>query len=511
MEKVWDFVSGFVKWMSQRLFGGNPKWQFKDWLGRSFEKDSPGPDPYLFQRQLLNFGTIKDDQPDDSAKSQRWLWQSFVAGLVLSDPETQFLIDAGRRKFISTFKLDYERYITQLNVLGFQGWRPTVFEPLLQRNFCLPGSRDLFVDFLKRIKEGFEKKEPGSKGEVITSRATSLRQTLESHYKFWGAEEYLRSEKLIKRGTSAGEVVVDAPPLSQMIAQPGTTPIFGNLWSLGKEQWWTRAEARCAARLARARSGTPRRIYPLQSFQSCLSNDSFSAEQWKAINDVISKNGVDYQIAPSQTYAGPISGGSEYQGWKYCYRNPSVCMGPQRIMWWQKPSKFDDKTPRHKGIDIHDLVGENETIPLVAVANGTVKFDNSDAAGWGNTLILPFQKEGKSFLAVYAHLPEAAKALDGRLVQTGESLGYAGCSGNAGDGKGNCNTYCVVKGANRSDVHLHFEIIEIGIDGNLKQVDPSKLLGFEIASGDDQRLYWCDSPPVDSLSSNRPLKRGNRR
>jgi murein DD-endopeptidase MepM/ murein hydrolase activator NlpD len=184
-------------------------------------------------------------------------------------------------------------------------------------------------------------------------------------------------------------------------------------------------------------------------------------------------------------------------------------------MWWQKPGEFNDKSARHRGIDIHDLAGENEMVPLVAVANGTLKFDNSDAAGWGNTLILRFQKGGKSFLAVYAHLPDSAKAFDGQLVQTGDSLGYAGCSGNAGDGKGNCNTYCVVKGSKRSDVHLHFETIEVATDGNLKQVDPSKLLGFEIATGDDQRLYWCESPPLDSFKtsnpSNRSLNRGTRR
>jgi murein DD-endopeptidase MepM/ murein hydrolase activator NlpD len=221
-------------------------------------------------------------------------------------------------------------------------------------------------------------------------------------------------------------------------------------------------------------------IYPGQDFTSCLLDEETPKDERARTLDELTRqlDESDYWNEFAPMVKGPLAAPMQspnYRGWYYCYINTNTCgtNAVNSIKWDPELSRFNGRLNQHKGIDIfagnHDASGATQ---LQAVAAGKVFFRS--VTGWGNTVFLPFTIGGDRYYAVYAHLPDSAKAMDGRIVGSAESLGSTGCSGNAGNAQGKCNDYCEVDGSWRSDQHLHFEILDIA-KGN-KPVDPETML-----------------------------------
>jgi Peptidase family M23 len=336
-------------------------------------------------------------------------------------------------------------------------------------------------------------------GTKITIPISSLPTTVADYYGVWGVDEYHSSMRLVSRAGRDSAIVL-LLAVNQIYDRKGITPIEGNLWSLAREGWWTSAERNCVANLAERRSGNVNKIYPFQSFQQCLATDDFSPQQCALLTALIAQPGFSQSVVASVRYLDPIAGRSGYRGWYYCYEAPGVCEGQDRIFWVQGPSAFNARDGRMKGVDLHDLPGDSEQVPIIAAADGILTFADGDTQGWGNALLLPFVQNGSTFIAVYANLPATAKELDGRKVRAGDSLGSSGCSENSGDGIGHCNSFCVVNGFARSDAHLHFEMIKV--DGvSFSKVAPTEVIGFQPERAQDQHFYSFETAPTAITSS----------
>lgn len=490
LEDLYDFIAGFLEFINERLFGGEAKWQMKDWISQTFNKDFDGPNPHAFQQSLFTFAhSQQDNAASPRPVSQRWFWQSFVAGLKLNNSRTIFTAVGGKNKFTSAFNTSYRDYTRYLNHLGL-GRGGIVVDYLVYDSFCKLGGREVLEDFMASLKKEFEKKDTGPK-DVEVPRG-QLAQEIRKHFGAWGLDEYMKSAQRLSRSSDGKSWIMHFPELSAVSSSRTLTAINSNLWAMDAEQGWSRVERRCIDKLALKRSGSLNKIYPSQDFSECLDEPrSLSADQERAI-DAVGAQGEVYTAPAAVGFGPPIAGGSNYRGWYYCYRTSSLCAGKQRIIWTQKESMFSARGGRHGGVDIFDSNGDDENISIAAVTDGKLIYNNLDPTEWGHALILPFKKQNKSYYAVYAHLPAGAKSMDGKSVKLGDNIGVAGCSGNAGDGKGICNNYCVVNGGGRSDIHLHFETIEIADDGTRKKVDPTAVLNFTPVKNSDVRLYACD-------------------
>ena len=286
--------------------------------------------------------------------------------------------------------------------------------------------------------------------------------------------------------------VNELPSLQNVLGAAGVSPIAANLWAFAAEEDWTSKERSCASKLARKRSGDPGLIFPFQSFESCLQDVEFRVQQ-SILDEAIEKYGDDLFLEKSASkLVTPVEGGAKYRGWYYCYRNKKLCTGKQIIMWYDDSSKYKARGKRHGGVDLIDL-GEGGETRVQAVATGRLIYNKRDLSGWGHALLLPFRKDSKRYFAVYAHLDKGVSKLDGEKVKAGDFIALSACTGNAGDGKGNCNDYCHVNGTYRTDNHLHFAVLE-RIGGKTKIVDPLKVVGFSVQEDNDKNLYRCKKP-----------------
>lgn len=116
----------------------------------------------------------------------------------------------------------------------------------------------------------------------------------------------------------------------------------------------------------------------------------------------------------------------------------------------------DGSKRAHQGIDLQANKGEM----VLAVADGTIVGVNMGLDGYGYTVTLQFEHEGKTLYAFYAHLSLVAVKV-GDKVNTGGWIGKTGSTGNA---KG---MDTIAKGG-----HLHFEIrtkqnCGLGLSGRL--------------------------------------------
>lgn len=102
----------------------------------------------------------------------------------------------------------------------------------------------------------------------------------------------------------------------------------------------------------------------------------------------------------------------------------------------------DGSKRAHQGIDLQANKGDM----VLAVADGTIVGVNMGHDGYGYTVTLQFEHEGKTLHAFYAHLSLVAVKV-GDKVNTGGWIGKTGSTGNA---KG---MDTIAKGG-----HLHFEI-----------------------------------------------------
>lgn len=109
-------------------------------------------------------------------------------------------------------------------------------------------------------------------------------------------------------------------------------------------------------------------------------------------------------------------------------------------------------TRLHKGIDIANSTGT----PIWAAANGTVK-QAGVISGYGNTIILSHNIEGKRYDTLYAHL-DRIEVYAGQQVKQGQQIGRMGSTGYS------------------TGPHLHFEVHVGGYNGGSNAVDPLAFL-----------------------------------
>ncbi|MCP2156375.1 UNVERIFIED_ORG: murein DD-endopeptidase MepM/ murein hydrolase activator NlpD [Rhizobium sp. SLBN-170] len=321
--------------------------------------------------------------------------------------------------------------------------------------------------------------------------------------KFSGTLEQLRREALSKFGTErAVKMILEKkymelkegdiyegsfPNYSDLVNEPGVIMPWDSVDTLGNYFDITGDNRACLAKKAKALNRSENLLRPYQLFDGCRAT-GLTPEQ-DAIIDEASKIAILKSLNAFDGFTDPVKQ-PNYRGWYYCYQNPRICSGKDNIYWWQQPSKFNGRGGNHKGIDIFgdDMQGATD---VFAVTSGTLIFNNRDPNGWGNALIIPFDKDNQSYFAVYAHLPATAQKLDGKKVKKGDSIGTTGCTGNAGDGAGNCNTHCLWSGQRRTDEHLHFEIIKRSDTGN-ESVDPIAVTNLSVASDNRSFRASCE-------------------
>ena len=299
---------------------------------------------------------------------------------------------------------------------------------------------------------------------------------------------FLTSEKEL---TSSIDVVPDIE-----IVEPGIIPPGGNLWALSIEEDWHLEEYLCAVELARKQSGNENLVFPFQDFRECLQprhQEGVLVQVWREVENRLRKQGIE--ILESDEFVSPISGRAQYRGWYYCYINRKICGGRRRnqVAWWQGASRWKSRGGRHLGLDIIEFREEVSEISRIrAVANGVVYYSNTNLEGWGHALLLAFKKGGQKYLAVYAHLPETSRKWDGKVVEARQSLGVTGCSGNAGNTKGQCNNHCDVGKFFASDMHLHYEILRVTKkEKKPTPVNPLKVIPFKVEFSSKRRLVTC--------------------
>lgn len=301
---------------------------------------------------------------------------------------------------------------------------------------------------------------------------------------------------LIRRGLiSAGEngkFNGKIPSATELNAGPPFVRAWDNVDTLGSFYDADAAERRCLQALATSLHGSADLLFPFDDVSRCLpENNTVNRVQStiadKSLRNSILGDGLISALALTSPVTAPA-----YRGWYYCYRNTSMCVGRNNIMWWQAASKFKARSGRHLGIDIYGDDGEGST-QIYAVTSGILSYSSADLTNWWHVLTLPFKSGNEILMAVYAHLPPSASRLHGKRVTAGEAIGTTGCSGNSGDGRGNCNTYCDYRGRFRTDEHLHFEVLKKN-DSGWEKVDPLSYIPKNISDKGSRFLARCKDP-----------------
>ena len=119
-----------------------------------------------------------------------------------------------------------------------------------------------------------------------------------------------------------------------------------------------------------------------------------------------------------------------------------------------------DKLGMPRGHDGWDLAC-NIGVAVYAVLDAEVAMVSQNYGGYGRSVIIKVQFNGKAYFALYAHLKSTLVNV-GDTVYEGATLGFSGQTGNAA-------------GQPYQDAHLHFEL-RTGLNG--PAVDPGLLLGY---------------------------------
>jgi RHS repeat-associated protein len=113
--------------------------------------------------------------------------------------------------------------------------------------------------------------------------------------------------------------------------------------------------------------------------------------------------------------------------------------------------KYDNGNPKpHQGVDLKASVGTEVKSVEDAEVVRVVK-NPSDKEGYGNYVVIKFEKDGKTYYAMYGHLSEIGKDSTGKELTAGAKVTASqvlGKSGNSG------NAYNMSK----ENEHLHFEL-----------------------------------------------------
>ena len=479
-EGVWDIVAGLYEAIAS-IFNGHDQIQFSDYLGMNFtggsyslgaqQLFSDNLERHAYSQELLRAKLLRSyDAGTD--------WQLFNSAMVLNGTDSAF-IAVNPVMHVTQYTLNISQYLKSL------GTKSLTANLLDWRIFCDRTRASLQNDYLPSLARkiaGDDKKS----NMIQPTSYRGLKESLAQAYGAGGTEEFYRRQVKL-HGLGAQAKIFSLVPKELLKNIRGVIPAGGSLWTTAREQSWSRKEATCSYTLALKRTGTVNKVYPLQDFRTCMDSEErgYAQDIWDLVDRKLGTR--DYNAVTQ--LVSPVAGATSYRGWYYCSRNPSVCSGDNRVMWATELSRFGARGNIHKGVDLMSP-SKGENINLEAVANGQLIYHNTNPHGWGNALLLPFSYNSKRYIAVYAHLPETAKKLDGVKVIAAQNIGSAGCTGNAGNGLGKCNNYCSVGAFKASDIHLHFELLKD--ENGLKiGVDPQSVINFAIGTEGDKKLYTC--------------------
>ena len=182
--------------------------------------------------------------------------------------------------------------------------------------------------------------------------------------------------------------------------------------------------------------------------------------------------------ASTTQYAEPISGGMQYRGW---YGQASG-----KSNWKPQSSRWHGRGGKHKGLDLfcHSLT------PLYAAVAGNAEYnDTRNPTGWGNFIMLYFQKDGTNYIAVYAHLDASSKFAGTKAFTAGAQIGLSGCSGNAGK-NGICHRNFRCSEYTCIEDHLHLELLKLKT-GGFDKINPQAFFGWGIKFENDNTNELC--------------------
>lgn len=491
------FVSDALFWFVSVLTKGD----FNNWnLKNEIPEFGIGNDTVpLDAREVLypaNKGLKYRDASDMVGREgYRGLWQIFVDTLNFDQGLSGYRTSGENLLLDLVYVQDNPAFARKLNENRDPNSKTPVMDPFYLPFFCASDeARSKVKDYLEELAKQLE----GKDSDVpFTGDRSALKDVVGEKY------GTTRSISLLTEHGYVNE-------LSSGLFE-GRLPGFDDLWdkksvilpwdtvdSFTRFFDITGRERDCLTSQFRARNGSENVLKPFQVVKDC--GAGLSAEQNAVVKEAIGRLESDPTLYATafDGFVAPVSNPT-YRGWYYCYQNPRICVGKNQIYWWQQPSKFNERGGNHKGIDVYGDDGQGAT-SLFAVTSGRAIFSNRDPNGWGNALLIPFEKDGASYFAVYAHLPATARSFDGKPLKKGDAIGVTGCSGNAGDGAGNCNTYCFWSGQARTDEHLHFEIIKHSTTGN-EIIDPVAATGITVSSDSRQFRAKCDEKPKELANS----------
>jgi hypothetical protein len=498
LEKVWGFVASIIDFIDH-IFGGKEELDVGQYLGNNYGLDQTDPlEPQkILKDNLLDYGYDPQEVKDLHIKSygNRDVWDAFSAGMFFSSDHTGFLNRANAPYYMIDYAFNRDRYLKVLDDTYSahrrdppKGDDREVTGDFLRKDFFCAKGRPLMEGYLDRVVKRFEGKDKQT-GQMTTN-ANDAKGLLAQFYGTYGTEEYYRSEIVKAKRARSRNLSLQLISSVDLAGRQGVVPGLGSIDAIAREQDWTAEEKACAVTAATRRSGSPDRVFPLENFEGCTTS-SLKLARVKTLGSQIERRYGDEIFTVANRLVGPIVGQASYRGWYYCTTFVTLCTGKHNVLWWQEPSKYGARGGAHVGMDlVSDPQSTAPEVQLQAVADGHLLYTHRDPDGWGHALLLPFASGNRKFIAVYAHLPKEAKELAGRNVHAGDPLGIAGCTGNAGNGTGRCNTTCDTGADTATDVHVHFELLELSA-ATLTPVDPTSVIPFAVKEGGLRRVYPC--------------------
>ena len=495
IEQIWDFLAGFISWLGH-VFGESWKVKFSDILGQQLNSSTSQPiDPMNFlvsDEKSFGFSPAMSSTLKLAEFKQRGVWDAFYSSLDFSE-RTSIFEGAGTTSFLISFPLDYDIFLKTLENIYETSPNPILItDPLYTPNFCAVG-RDEAVKYLNHLAQTLQNT-PRSSYVVTVPRGTAT-EALEHHFELGGVSEYLISTKHLVVGKKT--TLINSPPLNEIISSPGTMPSGGSLDGLAFEQGWSNEEITCSKRLAMRRWHSELRVRPFESFDSCLSSDPVSVSQKRSLLKVLNSE-AGKNILESSLVSAPVFGTPAYRGWFSCKSYPHVCGPTDQIAWWQEPSKFGHASNRSHALQLVDAAASDGITKAKAITSGGIVANYSDRS-WGNAILQPFKKDGRTFIAVYGHLTRDSMFAGVRSIDRDSVIGIAGCND---DALGRCDQTCSVNSRPRLQQHILFELVEYD-PGNIAQpfrkIEPTALLGFSIQDDHQRSLHSCTRP--NSISS----------
>ena len=465
-----SFFIDLLGWFSSAFNGSFDNWNVSSKLGFNSEVSPEVVDSreelYPQEKSFVYY----EKEGFVRREGGRGLWQIFVDTLKFDEKVSGFERDkAGRILMNLAYTMDNRAFNKKLSDNnGGKG-----FDPFTKPFFCAGDKiRKRVEEYVEKIAGQLEAVTPPE--TFLGTREELARRAQELFGNSDGASYLIRRGYVrpIGKGRYSGTV----PKVDVLRTRPGpilawdSVDTFSSYFDLGLR------ERRCLVELANARRGSLERIYPFDDFEICLQGRSITLIQKQILTEI--RRRISPQDLFEVSVFRPPVRNAKYRGWYYCYRNTRLCAGKDNIYWWQLPSKYGSRGNRHGGLDLigDDYLGSTK---IYAIANGRLSFSAKDKFGWGNALVLPFRIGGVEHFAIYAHLPDDSRYKHNQRVTGGQSMGTTGCTGNSGDGRGNCNTYCEWAGQKRTDEHLHFEVVKL-TNGKFEKLDPVSILNLKI-------------------------------